>query len=175
MTFSSIFHDPFDLYDFAEQLNVNLADTDFNLSIGLFPKQNRKQGISMTVAKANLRKTLDSDTTPESVADFILGIELRIQEIEMQKQKVRDIALDLLKRNIGAILEEKGYEYEIHPPYKDKASLIITFSDVFNMTLEVDLMEDFLDEVATVVKAFTLQDWQNWLSKEVKIFRKGVW
>ena len=71
----------------------------------------------------------------------------------MQKQKVRDLAIDLLKRNIGAILEEKGYKYVIYPSHTNKASLIITFSDVFKMTLEVDLMEDFLDQVRRIVES----------------------
>ena len=150
--------------DFAEQLNVNLADTDFNLSIGLFPKDNRKQGISMTIAKANLHKTLDCDTTPESIADFILriadwlpeyyAIEIRIQEEEMQKQTIFDLAIDLIKRNIGAILEEKGYKYSVSSSdLTNKASIRIIYSDIFKINLEVNLMEDFFNEVESVVKA----------------------
>lgn len=149
--------------DFAERLDVTLADTDFNITIPLFPKQNPQKGIKFIVGKGDVHEVLDSYVTLESAADFIIGvsewlpeyygIELRIQEEEMQKQKVRDLAIDLLKRNIGAILEEKGYKYEVYPPYSNKASLIITFSDIFRMTLEVDLMEDFLDQVRRVVES----------------------
>lgn len=149
--------------DFAERLDVTLADTDFNITIPLFPKQDPKKGIKLIVGKGVVHEILDSYVTPESAADFILGIyewlpeyygiELRIQEEEMQKQKVRNLALDLLKRNIGAILEEKGYKYDVYPPYRNKASIIITLSDVFKMTLEVNLMEDFLNQVRRVVES----------------------
>lgn len=149
--------------DFAERLDVNLAGTDFNISIPLFPKQDPEKGIKMMVGKGVVHENLDSYVTPKSAADFILGvsewlpeyydIEIRIQQEEMQKQKVRDLAIDLLKRNIGAILEEKGYKYVVYANYSNKASLIITFSDIFTMTLEVNLMEDFLDQVRRVVES----------------------
>lgn len=149
--------------DFAERLDITLADTDFNITIPLFPKQNPKKGIKLIVGKGILHEILDAYVTPKSAADFILGvsewlpeyygIEQRIKEEEMQKQKVRDLAIDLLKRYIGAILEEKGYKYVIYPSHTNKASLIITFSDIFRMTLEVDLMEDFLDQVRRVVES----------------------
>lgn len=149
--------------DFAERLDVNLAGTDFNISIPLFPKQDPEKGIKLMVGKGVVHEILDSYVTPKSAADFILGvsewlpeyydIEIRIQQEEMQKQKVRDLAIDLLKRNIGAILEEKGYKYEVYALYSNKASLIITFSDIFRMTLEVNLMEDFLDQVRKVVES----------------------
>ena len=149
--------------DFAERLDVNLAGTDFNISIPLFPKQDPEKGIKLMVGKGVVHEILDSYVTPKSAADFILGvsewlpeyydIEIRIRQEEMQKQKVRDLAIDLLKRNIGAILEEKGYKYEVYALYSNKASLIITFSDIFRMTLEVNLMEDFLDQVRRVVES----------------------
>ena len=148
----------------SERLDVYLTETNFNLTIPLFPKQDPRKGITLLVGKSELHERIDSYVTPEGLADFILGIsywlpeyygiELRIQEEEMQKQKVRDIALDLFKRNIGAILEAKGYKYRFYPPFKNnKASLTITFSDIFNMTLEVDLMEDFLDQVKRIVES----------------------
>ena len=150
--------------DFTELLEVNLAATDFILKIPLFPKQNPQRGITLTVDNAELHKNIDSYATPESVADFILGmsewlpeyyaIDVRIHAEEMRKQTIRDLAVDLLKRNIGAILEEKGYEYIVSSSgITNKASLTITFSKVFQMTLEIDLMEDFLDQVKRVVES----------------------
>ena len=150
--------------DFEERLEIHLAGTDFKLSIPLFPKRDPKKGIALTVGKAELCETIDSDVTPESAADFILGIsewlpeyygiEKRIKEEEMKKHTIRELALDLLRRNIGAILEEKGYEYSVSSSgIRDKASLRIVFSDVFQMTLEVDLMEDFLEQVRMVAEA----------------------
>ena len=150
--------------DFAERLDINLAEADFNLNIPLFPKQDPKRGITLNIAKARLHKDLNYDSTPESVAELILAIsewlpeyyaiEIRIQEEEMRKQTIRELAADLLKRNIGAILKEKGYEYTVlSSPITDKASLIIKFSKAFKMTLEVDLMEEFLDQVRKVAES----------------------
>ena len=155
--------------DFSECLDINLDDTEFKLSIQLFPNRNPKKGITLIVSKVKLHETVDSYVTPEGLADFILGIytwlpeyyeiEVRILEEELQKKTIRDMATDLLKRNIGGILEEKGYSYTVYSSaVKNKASLTITISDIFTMTLEIDLMEDFLNQVKRVVESLPVND-----------------
>lgn len=150
--------------DFSERLNIDLANTTFCLCIQLFPKRDPKKDINLTIDKTDIQKDLDSDTTPESVADFVLGlsewlpeyyaIETHIQEEEMKKKTVHDLAVDLLKRNIDTILSKKGYSYSVTSSYfMNTASVKITFSPTIHMTLKVDLEDEFLEDVIRMAES----------------------
>ena len=156
--------------DFSEKLDIKMAEADFNLSIPLFPKRNPSRDINLIVAKADLHENFDSKTTPEGIADFILGIaewlpeyysiENRIKVEEMQRQTVRDLAVDLLERNIGAILKEKGYTYTVSSSsFTDTANFRICISDAVEMSLEIDLMADFLNDVTRVVESLPANEY----------------
>jgi hypothetical protein len=83
-----------------------------------------------------------------------LMIEERMLAEEKQRKLACGIALDLLKKRLGQILDDKGYEHNvIWREYEDRAKIRITVSEIFQISLEVNLLEDFLGQVTQIVES----------------------
>lgn len=150
------------LTNFQDYLEVTLKNVAYELSIPLFPKRKQGNGITFVAKEHSLRQYFDLDTDPEGVADFILavsawmpeyyGVKERIMAAEKQRKIACSLAADLLKRTVGPKLDEKGYEHDVTwYEHNTTARIQITINKNFHMSLEVELMEDFMEQVMRIV------------------------
>ena len=149
--------------DISEQLEMKSGETVLNIYHPLFPKDKSKR-IRFTVNGTTINTSIKEQSAPEGVADLLLAVEgwmpeyYRIEEEMLAEEKQRtlvcDIAIDLLKKNIGETLEKKGYKYEIFRIRKTgSACMRIEVSRVIKMEFEIDLMEDFLEQITLITKS----------------------
>lgn len=147
--------------DFREILEVKAHNVLISLSIPLFPRNNGKS-IDFSVKADEIHEFLDLYSTPESVADYLtavsdwlpeyISIEERLMAEEKQRRMACDIALDLLKKTMGDKLSGKGYQYDtLHWEGSDTASLMISYGDSIRMTIEVNLLSDFLSDLTGII------------------------
>ena len=150
-----------DINDLREHMEMRSGDTVLELYHPLFPKD-KSETIRFTVSKIMLSNPIEAKSAPEGVADFILAVEEWLPEYYMIEEQILaaekqrtlacDIALDLLRRTIGEKLEQKGYKYDLRRIRNTgKANIQIRISKILNMSFEIDLMGDFLDQITGII------------------------
>lgn len=147
--------------DFIEEMKIVIDGTTFKLSRPLFPKREEPASIQVEVPKESIHQYINPETDVEGVVDFLTAlaewmpeyrmIEEKYREEERKKRIACDLAFDILKRCIGMKLEEKGYEYNISQSTYSSGILKIDGGKGFKMTMSVDLMEDFLEDLTKIV------------------------
>jgi hypothetical protein len=134
------------------------------LSIPLFPKRNYRRGCKIEVKSHEFTHNIETNNTPDSIAEFVLKIVEWLPEYETIEEKLKQkveqeklaaqIAFDLLKKVAGRILDEKGYGYQIFKNNSsNKASLIINTSKAISTDLEVRLLDNFYDDIVKHLEA----------------------
>ena len=150
--------------EYLDHLEVRINGATYTLDIPLFPKKRKGRSIRFASIENHFHQELELKSVPEGVADFILAvvawipeylmIEERMLAEEKQRKLACGIALDLLKKRLGQILDDKGYEHNvIWREYEDRAKIRITVSEIFQISLEVNLLEDFLGQVTQIVES----------------------
>jgi hypothetical protein len=146
-------------------LTIKFGQHVFNLSFILFPKGNGNRDFLFSVKDTEISKYIQTNNTPDSIADFILAVNGYMPEycsikeavIVREKQKIvaRGIALDLIHKNICARLSEKGYETVVNgSEYYDKANVTIPASKDININIDVNLLsEDLYQQIKKLVDA----------------------
>lgn len=148
----------------ADVLHFSFDGGSMELRQALFPKRRHTQSISLNIQPYSIYYSIEPAATPASVAEFILAVVGWIPEYDRieenlkaqikQEQMACRISLDLFKRVVGEILEQKGYEYKIRDNlFVNKASMRIKVSEAFSITMEVNLLHDYLDQVTRYVNA----------------------
>lgn len=146
--------------DFCEHLNAKISNQEFSLNIPLFPKKKHPDPISLVVGDLNRHECLSRNSTPEGIVNLIIEIaawvpeyHAYIEELEA-KEKQRELAcrisMNLLEKTISKIIIDKGYEYEIYQTSNGKASLRIQLSEAVQITIEVALLGDYLNQIMSV-------------------------
>ena len=103
-------------------------------------------------------------STPESIAEFLLSlldwipeymqIDEKLKAEMKQEEMALQIAYDLLERVVSPMLDQKGYDYNLDTMVnRNKASFRIKISEALMITFEVDLLQDFLDQVVKYVES----------------------
>lgn len=147
--------------DFRDILEVKDHNALITLSIPLFPR-NKGKSIDFSVNSNEIHEFLDLYSTPESVADYLIAVSdwlpeymsigERLMAEEKQRRMACDIALDLLNKTMGEKLSSKGYQYDIsHWVGNDDASLMISYGDSIRMTIQVNLLKDFLSDLTRII------------------------
>lgn len=150
--------------DFSERLEIKTNDYLIELDLPLFPKRDKPRGCKVNVMSIDFHHIIETRSTPESVAEFLLklidwlpeykAIEEQFRLEQEQEKLAMKIAFDLLKRLSSKILDEKGYEYQVEDEtYFSKASLIINTGRAFRTTIEVDLLDNFHDDLVRYLEA----------------------
>ena len=150
--------------EYLDHLEVKINGVTFKLDIPLFPKKRKGRSIRFASIEHHFHQELELKSVPEGVADFILAvadwvpeylmIEERITNEEKQRKLACEIALDLLKKTLGKMLDDKGYEHNvIWRDHENRASIKIIVSEIFQISLEINLIEDFLGQVTRIVEA----------------------
>ena len=122
--------------------------------------------IAVSINRLDIMTNIDAASTPEGVADFIMAIaqwmpelhavEQKIEAEEKQRMIVCEIAKDVAIRHLGNKLEEKGYTYKSNwHDGSNTLKIYIHLSESLNVTLEMDLMTDFLDHAARFVDSLS--------------------
>lgn len=70
-----------------------------------------------------------------------------------QKEIACEIAFDALKRTMTPILEEKGYMNFSFSTFKETAHIDVQFNGGVSISINVELLEDFLDETMNVLQS----------------------
>ena len=146
-------------------LNIKLEKHEFSISYIVFPKGNGRKEFSFSVAQTEISQYIPLNNTPESIADFILAvrdylpeyceIEKKVMVREKQNRIARELAMDLLQKNICNIAVEKGYESDvIGSIYNDNAQVMIHVSNAIKIKIDVNLLdEDMFNQITKLVKA----------------------
>ena len=150
--------------DFSEHLEIKTTDYLIELDLPLFPKREKPRGCKVNVTSIDFYHIIETRSTPESVAEFLLrlidwipeykAIEEQFWQEQEQENLAKKIAFDLLKRASSKILDEKGYEYQVEDKtYFSKARLIINTGRALRTTIEVDLLDNFHDDLVRYLEA----------------------
>lgn len=149
--------------DFIENLTLTSGGVDFELTIAQFPKEKKNHAINLMVGKHLLHHSFTSKTTPEGMAELIsaliewfpeyLAIEEKVQQEEKQKMLACEIALDMLKRTIEPMLEEKGYTCFDITSIRETAQIKVQYDNSISMNIKVGLLEDFLDGAIRIIQS----------------------
>ena len=155
--------------EIIDQLTIEYCGSKILLRHPLFPKIEHVRDILIEIKPYNIDFRVEGKSTPQSIADFLMGAiewlpeyakideEIRI-EIK-QAEMAREMSVDLLKRVVGAILTEKGYEYKVYSKsYSNNASLIINISKDFSVEMEITFNGNFLDQVIRYVQAMPINE-----------------
>ena len=148
--------------DFVEEMDILIDKVRFHVSIPLFPKRAEPESMRFELPEERISRYFRPDSDPESVVDLLTAIaswmpeyykvEDIIREEEKKKRIACDLAYDLVKRSIGGKLEGKGYRFTTSLSYNDNsARLEIEGGKGFEMTMHVDLLENFLEDMIKVV------------------------
>lgn len=148
----------------ADVLSLSFNGGSMELRQALFPKRHHTQSISINIQPYSIYCSIEPTATPASVAEFILAVVGWIPEYDRIEEKLKaqikqeqmacQISLDLFKRVVGEVLEQKGYEYKIrYNLFVSKASISINVSEAFSITMEVNLQQDFLTQVTRYVNS----------------------
>ena len=147
----------------SDHLIVKIGQHEFNVEKPLFPNRINPI-INISVNALQIKESIPGEYSAHSIANILEDISDWIPEyisiaerVTIQEMKIRmacEMALDILKRIIEPILSEKGYCYSIIPfERENKASIRINPIGPVNITLHVDLLEDFLEEVRSFVES----------------------
>ena len=155
--------------DIIDQLTIEFCGSKILLRHPLFPKIEHVRDILIEIKPYNIDFRVEGKSTPHSITDFIMAAiewlpeyakideEIRI-EIN-QAEMAREMSVDLLKRVVGAILTEKGYEYEVYSKaHSNNASLRINISENFSVDMEITFNGNFLDQVVRYVQAMPIKE-----------------
>lgn len=139
-------------------------DGDYiEITRSIFPKG--QSGDIKVVGRAqNIYCTMRDRSTPESIAEFLLSlldwipeymqIDEKLKAEMKQEEMALQIAYDLLERVVSPMLDQKGYDYNLDTMVnRNKASFRIKISEALMITFEVDLLQDFLDQVVKYVES----------------------
>lgn len=149
--------------DFIEKFVVTIDGLDYDFTIPRFPNDKKEKRIRMSISKYNLMQYLSSKHTPESIVAFVnaiaawipeyAAIEERVEAAHKKRQLACTIAYDALERSMKPILEEKGHG-ECRFYRRDNIAYInITFNSGAKINIEVDLLQEFLDDVQRIVQS----------------------
>ena len=140
------------------------CDGDYiEITRSIFPKG--QSGDIKVVGRAqNIYCTMRDRSTPESIAEFLLSlldwipeymqIDEKLKAEMKQEEMALQIAYDLLERVVSPMLDQKGYDYNLDTMVnRNKASFRIKISEALMITFEVDLLQDFLDQVVKYVES----------------------
>ena len=140
------------------------CDGDYiEITRSIFPKG--QSGDIKVVGRAqNIYCTMRDRSTPESIAEFLLSlldwipeymqIDEKLKAEMKQEEMAIQIAYDLLERVVSPMLDQKGYDYNLDTMVnRNKASFRIKISEALMITFEVDLLQDFLDQVVKYVES----------------------
>lgn len=152
------------LDDFSDKLEITINDIAYNLEIPCFPKRKSGRAIGLTTGLPGLRHHFGITSSPAGIAQFIialtewmpeyLSIEERITSEEKKKKIACDMALDLVKKMCDNILTPKGYQHDIKSYFGSNVAMLrINFDKALTMTLRIDLLEDFLDQLIRVIES----------------------
>lgn len=150
--------------DFSDRLEITIKEIIYKLDIPLFPKSNARRAIGLTTVNLGLCHNFEITSSPSGIAEFIialsdwmpeyLSIEERIIAEDKQRRIACEIAIDLLRKTIGEVIEKKGYDYSVtNWEQSNKANLRINFCEAFSMSIEVNLLEDFLIKLSRVIES----------------------
>ena len=149
--------------DFIEKIVVTIDGLDYDFTIPQFPKDKKEKGIHMSVSKYNLMQNLSPKHTPESIVAFVYAIaewipkyaaiEERVEAAHKQRQLACTIAYDALERATRPILEEKGHAECRFYRRDNIAHIKVRFSSGAKISIEVDLLEEFLGDVQRIVQS----------------------
>ena len=147
--------------DFTEEMNVVIDGTEFNLSRPLFPKRKEPASIQVQIPNESIHQYINPETEAEGVVDFLASlagwmpeyrmIEERYREEQKKKRIACDLAFDILRRSIGKKLEDKGYQCKASQSPYTSGTLRIDGGKGFKITMTVDLLEDFLEDMTKIV------------------------
>lgn len=149
--------------DFLESLTVTSGIFEIEMTIAQFPKDKRKEEVNITISQYLLTHSLSVYNTPESIVEFLkaligwlpeyASIEERLENSEKQKRLACTIALDVLERSVRPILDDKGYQdYHIRS-HGTHANIGLRFGCGTDITIKVDLMDDFLSSTLAIVNS----------------------
>ena len=140
------------------------CDGDYiEITRSIFPK-GQSGDIKVVGGAQNIYCTMRDRSTPESIAEFLLSlldwipeymqIDEKLKAEMKQEEMALQIAYDLLERVVSPMLDQKGYDYNLDTMVnRNKASLRIKISEALMITFEVDLLQDFLDQVVKYVES----------------------
>mgnify|MGYP003508353937 FL=1 len=143
------------------------CDGDYiEITRSLFPK-GKSGNIKIVGRDQNIYCTISDRATPESIAEFLLSlldwipeymlIDEKLKAEMKQEEMALQIAFDLLDRVVCPMLDQKGYDYDLDTMVnRNKASLRIKISAALMITLEVDLLQEFLDQVVKYVESLPI-------------------
>ena len=147
------------------------CDGDYiEITRSIFPKG--QSGDIKVVGRAqNIYCTMRDRSTPESIAEFLLSlldwipeymqIDEKLKAEMKQEEMALQIAYDLLERVVSPMLDQKGYDYNLDTMVnRNKASFRIKISEALMITFEVDLLQDFLDQVVKYVESLPMNSAQ---------------
>ena len=150
--------------DIADRLVIHTNDYQIELNIPLFPKQKKPRECRVEVRSHDIHDNIKTQSTSESVVEYLQkltnwlpeyeAIKEQLKQKQEQEKLAKNIALDILRRVAGKILDEKGYGYQINKDtYINKAILRINTAKTFTTTLEVDLLGNFHDDLVRQLEA----------------------
>ena len=140
------------------------CDGDYiEITRSIFPK-GQTGDIKVVGRTQNIYCTMRDRSTPESIAEFLLSlldwipeymqIDEKLKAEMKQEEMALQIAYDLLERVVSPMLDQKGYDYNLDTMVnRNKASFRIKISEALMITFEVDLLQDFLDQVVKYVES----------------------
>ena len=140
------------------------CDGDYiEITRSIFPK-GQTGDIKVVGRTQNIYCTMRDRSTPESIAEFLLSlldwipeymqIDEKLKAEMKQEEMALQIAYDLLERVVSPMLDQKGYDYNLDTMVnRNKASFKIKISEALMITFEVDLLQDFLDQVVKYVES----------------------
>lgn len=148
--------------DFREELDVQIGNSEFNLVKALFPNRRRPHSISISLMPDEVKKSIDPMAEPDSIIEYLmeivawlpsyLSIEEEIRAKIRQDMMACEIAMDLIRRLIGAKLEEKGYSFSLHSK-REIASLEVRISSDIKISYRINLLGDYLHDITGLVES----------------------
>lgn len=149
--------------DRAESLTIIFGNDTFQIN-RFINKSKRPGDFHFKVKGTEITYDIPTSTTPESIADFVLAVQGYMPEYrlikdwvtteEEQKKIARKLAADLLKNNICRKLTHKGYDNKLNwSENRDDAQIRISISTGLTIELDVNLSEDFFEDVTIYVES----------------------
>lgn len=150
-----------------DSLSITSGDETFTITQTIFLKNKRRGNLVFHVKSTQIQHEIPASSTPGSIADFILAVNAYMPEYrsikddviaaEEQQKIARQLAADLLEKNICCKLTAKGYKNNLQwSKSSDKAQIRIAISKGLTITLDVNLSEHFFEDAIKFVE--TLPD-----------------
>lgn len=148
--------------DMSEWLSARINGYDIHIEKPVFPKRKNTFITIELKMESPLRWNVDSASSSGSIADFLIEFSLWVPSYIAyengivtkikQEKMARELAFDLLERNVEPVVNEKGYTYYL-TQCKDIATLTIEVSDDVRLDFKVELKGDFLKTVMKIVSS----------------------